>query len=101
MKIIDAIKALKGDYAAEKEAHLLTKTQRDVASEALQPTKDALEDEKGAHLTTMGEWEIAKAALAPLQERAEAAEAVIAEAEKALGIEAIVEVAVPKVAPKK
>ena len=43
----------------------------------------------------MGEWEIAKAALAPMQERAEAAEAVIAEAEKALGIEAIVEATGP------
>ena len=60
MKIIDAIKALKGDYAAEKEAHITTMTERDEASAALQPTKDALA----------------------------AAEAVIAEAAEALGIEA-------------
>ena len=60
MHIVDAIKALKGDYAAEKEAHITTMTERDEAREALQPTKDALA----------------------------AAEAILAQAAEALGIEA-------------
>ena len=67
MHIIDAIKALKGDYKAEQEAHIVTMTERDQAREALQPTFDAL---------------------AVATQRAEAAEAVIAEAAEALGIEA-------------
>ena len=87
MKILDAIKALKGDFetskkdlAAEKEAHIVTMTERDDARAVLLPVQESLE----ATLT-----------------RAEAAEAVIAEAAEALGIEAVVEAVVPKVAPKK
>ena len=74
MNIVDAIKALKGHFdqgkkelADEKEAHLVTMTERDEAREALQPTFDAL---------------------AVATQRAEAAEAVIAKAEEELGIEA-------------
>ena len=49
MHIVDAIRALKGepqklrqDLEAEKEAHLLTMSERDEARETLQPCKDAL-----------------------------------------------------------
>ena len=50
MRILDAIKTLKENFGQhkkelteEKDAHLITMTERDVAREALQPTLDALQ----------------------------------------------------------
>ena len=66
MHILDAIKALKGGLESEKEAHLVTMTERDEARDALQPTKDARE---------------------AAEQRAVAAEAELAAAAQELGVE--------------
>ena len=66
MHIVDAIKALKGGLEKEKEAHMITMTERDEARDALEPTL---------------------AGLAAANLRADAAEAELAAAATELGVE--------------
>ena len=73
MHILDAIKALKGGLASEKEAHIVTMTERDEARDALAPTKNALNR--------------CSRALATVNRRAEKAEAELAAVAKELGLE--------------
>lgn len=43
MHILDALKAFKGDFEKEKDAHIITMGERDEARTTLQPALDALE----------------------------------------------------------